>query len=60
MIAPVVLVAVALDWWPQFLALAERLGAAVETVEGIISGEEIVGEVIVYTGRSLTGAWVFE
>jgi hypothetical protein len=50
MIAPVVAVAFALDWWPRFLALAEHLGAAVEELPS--------GEAVVFTGRSLAGVWV--
>lgn len=47
MIAPVVFVAMVFDWWPQFLALADQLGAAVEVLKS--------GEVIVFTGRGSSG-----
>lgn len=50
MIAPLVFVAMALDWWPRFMALADLLGTHVEPRQD--------GELVVYTGRNLAGAWV--
>ncbi len=43
--------------WRQFIDLAKRLGAEIDTATGLMYGAA-EGEVVVYTGRNELGAWI--